>query len=69
MVPAMSCNAAARALSQQVGLPVQQLENAGPNGAETGDGDLERRFHDGTPDAMCEMQEPPRMGGERPGSL
>ena len=41
-------------LTQQIGLPVQQLQDAGPNSAETGDGDLERRFHDGTPDAVCE---------------
>ena len=42
--------------SQQLGLPVQQLQDAGADRAETGDGDLERRFHDGDPDAVCETQ-------------
>jgi hypothetical protein len=62
-------DAAARSLSQQIGLPVQQLEDAGPNGAETGDGDLERRFHDGNPDAVSETQEPPRAAAGDLGSL
>ena len=59
-------DAAAGALSQQFGLPVQQLQDAGPDSAETGDGDLERRFHDGDPDAMCETQEPPRAAAGDP---
>jgi hypothetical protein len=50
-------------------LPVQQLQDAGPDSAETGDGDLERRFHDGNPDAMCETQEPPHAAAVDPGSL
>ena len=64
IAPAIACrdrsddDAAAGAVSQQVGLPVQQLEDAGANSAETGDGDLERRFHDGNPDAMGETREP-----------
>jgi hypothetical protein len=75
IAPAIACrdraddDAAASALSQQVGLSVQQLEDAGPNSAETRDGDLEWRFHYSNPDAMCETQEPPPAAAGDPGSL
>jgi hypothetical protein len=44
------------ALRQQIGLAIQQLQCARADGAETGDGDPQRRFHDGDPDAVCEMR-------------
>jgi hypothetical protein len=53
---------AAGTLGQEVGLPVQQLQDAGTDGTETSDGDLQRRFHDGNPNAVCETREPLRGG-------
>ena len=60
-------DAAAGALRQQIGLPVQQLQNAGANGAETGDGDLERRFHERATRMRCAKREAAASGArDRP---
>src|SRR6185437_4679267 len=58
---------AAGTLGQQVGLAGKQLQDSTPDGAETGDGDFQRRFHYGDPDNLCETPEPPRNGRLRAG--
>jgi hypothetical protein len=42
----------AGALSEELGLTLQHLQGAGTDRTETGDGDLQRRFHDSNPDAV-----------------
>jgi hypothetical protein len=50
---------AAGTLSEELGLTLQHLQGAGTDRTETGDGDLQRRFHDSNPDAADNTQKPP----------
>src|SRR5215472_11311348 len=50
---------AAGTLGQQLGLAIEQLQDAGADCAETSDSELQRRFHNDDPTAVCKTQEPP----------
>jgi hypothetical protein len=59
-------NSPARTLGKQISLAIEQLQHPGSDGAETGYGDPQRRFHDSDPNAVCDTQKPPRQKRSRP---